>query len=71
MYANSFTHQTGWMATKGAFKALILMPKAIKQRIYIQRNKKVTDEYIKNILWDDLPPDQTGVRKIRNFFTGK
>lgn len=71
MYANSFTHQTGWMATKGLFKASILKPKALKQRLVIQRNKRVTDEYIKSILWDDLPPDQTGLRKLRKTFTGK
>lgn len=71
MYLNSFTHQTGWMATKGVFKALILKPKAMKQRLAIQRNKRVSDEYIKSILWDDLPPDQTGIRKVRKLFTGK
>jgi len=71
MYFNSFTHQTGWMATKGLFKSLALTPKALQQRSTIQRDKKVSTEYIKSILWNDLPPDQTGLRKLRRFFTKK
>lgn len=71
MYLNSFTHQTGWMATKGVFKSLLLKPKALKQRHAIQGNKRVTTDYIKSILWNDLPPDQTGIRKVRKIFTGK
>lgn len=71
MYLNTFKHQAGWMATKGLLMALALKPKALKQRKTIQHNKRVTDEYIKSILWDDLPPDQTGVRKVRKLFTGK
>ncbi len=34
-------------------------------------NKKVSDKYIKSILWPDLPPDQTGLRKLRSFFINK
>jgi GT2 family glycosyltransferase len=71
MYLNSFTHGTGWMATKGIFKAFLLSFKAIKQRIPIQSNKRVSATYIKSILWNDLPPDQTGLRKVRKLFTGK
>ncbi len=71
MYANSFIHQTGWVATKGVCKAFILSFKALRQRRDIQRNKHVSTDYIKSILWDDLPPDQTGIRKVRTIFTGK
>jgi GT2 family glycosyltransferase len=71
MYINSFTHKTGWAATKGVFKAIALTVKAVKQRHTIQGNKRVTTDYIKSILWDDLPPDQTGLRKVRKIFTGK
>ena len=68
MYFNTFSHGTGWAATKGLFKSLALTPKALRQRAEIQGNKKVTTEYIKSILWDDLPPDQTGLRKLRKIF---
>lgn len=44
---------------------------AVPARIKIQRNRKVSADYIKSILWLDLPPDQTGLRKFRRFFTGK
>lgn len=71
MYLNTFTHRTGWAATKGIFKAFVLSFRALKHRRAIQRNKNVTTAYIKSILWDDLPPDQTGLRKMRNLFTGK
>jgi GT2 family glycosyltransferase len=71
MYINTFTHKTGWTATKGVFRALTLTIKALKQRYAIQHNKRVTTDYIKGILWDDLPPDQTGLRKVRKIFTGK
>lgn len=71
MYLNTFTHRTGWSATKGVFKSLLLSFNALKQRRMIQRNKRVTTNYIKGILWNDLPPDQTGIRKVRKLFTGK
>lgn len=44
---------------------------ALPARHKIQRDKKVGDDYIKSILWPDLPPDQTGLRKFRSLFTGK
>lgn len=72
MYFNTFTNGTGLFATKGAWKAFILgWKKIFVERSAIQRIKKVSASYIKSILWDDLPPDQTGVRKVRKFFIGK
>ena len=71
MYLNTFTHGTGWPATKGVFKSFSLGPSAINHRRRIQRSKRVSTAYIKSILWDDLPPDQTGIRKVRKLFTGK
>ena len=44
---------------------------ALPARRKIQRDKKVSDDYIRSILWPDLPPDQTGLRKFRSLFTGK
>lgn len=71
MFLNTFAHGTGWAATRGLFKSLVLTPKVLRQRSTIQRSKKVTTEYIKSILWNDLPPDQTGLRKLRRFFIKK
>lgn len=71
MYLNTFTHGTGWAATKGVAKSIALTPQSLRQRRVIQKNKRVSADYIKSILWDDLPPDQTGLRKVRKIFTGK
>lgn len=69
MYGNTFTHGTGWAATKGLWKSLAYLPGALRERQTIQTNKRVADSYIRNILWPDLPPDQTGLRKFRSIFT--
>jgi hypothetical protein len=37
--------------------------------VKIQRLKKVDADYIYDLLWKDLPPDQTGLRKLRGLFT--
>lgn len=71
IYLNTFTHRSGWPATKGVVKSFILSFSALGLRWSIQKNKRVSASYIKNILWDDLPPDQTGLRKFRKLFTGK
>ncbi|MFZ2545286.1 MAG: glycosyltransferase family 2 protein [Candidatus Saccharimonadales bacterium] len=61
----------GWPAIKGAAMSIVLGIKKLPSRWRIQHRKKVTTEYIKQILWDDLPPDQTGLRKLRKLFIGK
>jgi GT2 family glycosyltransferase len=71
MYVNTFKHGTSWAATRGIAKAILLSFKALQQRAVIQSKKRVSITYIKSILWDDLPPDQTGLRKLRKAFTGK
>jgi GT2 family glycosyltransferase len=71
IYGNSFTHHNGWSATLGTFKGLLLLPKALKQRRLIQKKKRVSSDYINEMIWHDLPPDQTGLRKFRRFFIGK
>lgn len=72
MYVNTFTHGTAWPATKGVFQSFLLgIKKLFVERRVIQKNKRVSTDYIRSILWDDLPPDQTGIRKVRKIFTGK
>lgn len=68
---NAIAKGNGKPALKGAWKAFILGFKKLGERRHIQKNKRVSSDYIKSILWDDLPPDQTGIRKFRKIFTGK
>jgi len=51
-------------ALKGVGMSLVIGLKDLKVRRRIQKNKKVSGEYIKSMLWNDLPPDQTGLRKL-------
>ncbi|MEI7539400.1 MAG: glycosyltransferase family 2 protein [Candidatus Saccharibacteria bacterium] len=71
MLLNAISKGNGKPAIKGVIFSFILGFKKIKERRLIQKNKKVTTTYIKGILWDDLPPDQTGIRKFRKILTGK
>ena len=50
---------TGWM--QGAW---LFWTHGIQERSKIQRNKKVSSQQINELLWHDLPPDQTGLRKL-------
>lgn len=69
--ANAIAHGNGGPALKGYFKHLVFLPRKFKERAEIQRHKRVKATYIRSILWDDLPPDQTGLRKLRQKLTGR
>lgn len=56
---------------KGVLIGIALAPKKLWQRHSIQKRRKVSHGYLLSILWKDLPPDQTKLRKFRKFFTGK
>ena len=71
LLANNVVHGKGWSALKGAAMSIMFGVKALGARRRIQKNKKVSTQYIKSILWDDLPPDQTGLRKLRKIFIRK
>jgi GT2 family glycosyltransferase len=71
MLANAVKNGNGLSAMKGILKSITLTPHALKERRVIQRKKRVPTSYIKGMLWPDLPPDQTGIRRLRKFFTGK
>lgn len=55
-------------ALKGCLMSIILFPQALHKRSVIQKNKTVPNSYIRSILVNDLPPDQTGIRKVRSLF---
>lgn len=61
----------GWPAIKGAVVSWLLGFKKLGERRHIQKNKRVSAAYIKSIVWNDLPPVQTGLRNLRKVFTGK
>lgn len=72
MAGNAIKNGNGEHAIKGYFEHLVLFWRtSLWQRFEIQRAKKVDDSYIQSILWPDLPPDQTGLRKFRDMFTVK
>ena len=57
-------------ALRGWVNAALLTPAALHKRITIQGQLSTSKDYIKKILWNDLPPDQTGLRKLRSYFVG-
>lgn len=69
--ANAIKNGYGASALKGLGKSLMLLPHALRERTRIQDSKSVSANYIQSILWPDLPPDQTGLRKFRRIFTRK
>jgi len=72
MLGNAIKNGNGAPAVKGWIAQIPLFwLHAIPQRIKIQREKKVSASHIKSLLWPDLPPDQTGLRKFRQLFISK
>lgn len=58
-------------AIKGYVASLLLLPHSLRERRRIQGSKKVSSDYIRTVILHDIPPDQTGLRKFRKFFTGQ
>lgn len=71
MLGNAIKNGNGKAGLKGWLHTILLTPHALRQRRDIQKNRKVPLAYIKSMLWPDLPPDQTGIRRLRKLFTGK
>jgi GT2 family glycosyltransferase len=64
-YASAWRRHRGWAATKGLLVSVALFPKKLWQRHNIQKNKKVSDNYIWNIITHDLPPNAHKLRALR------
>lgn len=64
MLGKAITKGNGLPALKGMLMSIIYKPKKLVQRWKIQRNRRVSTDYVKSILWNDLPPEQTGLRKL-------
>ena len=69
MLGNAIKKGNGLPAIKGYFQSIALFwSGTLLKRKTIQTKKVATDDYIESILWADLPPDQTGLRKLRSYF---
>lgn len=55
----------GWPALKGDLKGTFLLLKKRGERKKIQAGKKVSDEYIWDLLVHDLPPNARNLRRLR------
>lgn len=64
-FLRAITRRQGWAALKGDAKGTALFIKKYRERRHIQKHKKVTDEYIWNMLTHDLPPNAQALRKLR------
>jgi GT2 family glycosyltransferase len=63
---SAITRGNGLYALKGLLVSVCLLPKKLVQRSSIQKNKRVTTDYIKSIIDFDLPPNATALRSLRS-----
>ena len=61
----AITRGQGWPAIKGDLRGSWLIARKHGERRYIQKTKKVSDDYIWSMLVHDLPPNATALRKLR------
>lgn len=59
-----------WSAIKGKFMCLWYLPGTLLKRRRIQRGRKVSDEYIWNLIVHDLPPNARALRRLRRMKPG-
>ncbi|CAN5426152.1 glycosyltransferase family 2 protein [soil metagenome] len=58
----------GWSALKGVVRSKLLLIKKIRVRISIQKNRKVSNDYIWAMMTHDLPPSAYNLRRIRKLY---
>lgn len=64
-FFNAIRKGSGWYALKGWLASVwYFWTKSLWDRFSIQYRKVALTDYIKGLLWHDLPPDQTGMRKL-------
>lgn len=72
IFANAIKKGSGIPATKGLIASIgYFWSFALWSRIKIQKSKSVSSSYIWSMVYKDIPPEQTGLRKFRKIFTGK
>lgn len=64
MYIRAVLRGQFFIATKGALVSISLFPHALKERRHIQKNRRVTTQYLQSIIHQGLPPNtkNKGVR---------
>ncbi|HEX5798202.1 MAG TPA: glycosyltransferase family 2 protein [Candidatus Saccharimonadales bacterium] len=60
-----------FITVKGVLLCFKNTPHYFLERRRIQKRRKVSNEYIWSVLYQDLPPDARRLRRFRAFFTGK
>ena len=68
IFASAIRHGNGWPAFKGILASIIRNPTAYHKRWSIQKNRKVSVNYIRDIIHDGPLPNQTGLLKFKHFF---
>lgn len=58
----------GVAALKGAAFFWLKLPKKLIQRRYIQKTRKISNQYLWNLFIHDLPPNAEKLRKLRSFW---
>jgi len=67
-FFSAISRGQGWPALKGLLMALVLVPKKLNQRHKIQKNRKVSVDYIESIITHDLPPNAHKLRRLRHYW---
>ena len=68
IFASAVRHGNGWPAFKGILASIIRKPAAYHKRWSIQKNRKVSVNYIRSIIHEGPLPNQTGLLKFKRFF---
>ena len=68
IFASAIRHGNGWPALKGMLSSIVRKPAAYKKRLTIQKNRKVSIDYIRSIIHNGPLPNQTGLLKFKRFF---
>lgn len=72
MFGKAVRVGNGWAALKGWLMSIWLFwTRSIWQRIRIQRQSQVSKQYIASLLYHDLPPGQTGMRRLQQKLFGR
>ena len=66
MYLRAILRGQFGIATKGVLKSLSLLPHAFKERRRIQKNRRVSMDYLRSVIYPDLPPNNK--RNARRIF---
>jgi len=68
LFVGALKKGRGWPATQGILQMIILLPKALVKRRFIQGRRQVSPEYIASLLTWDLPPHTNKLHRLRNIW---